>query len=426
MNPGRKRSGGCSRGQRMMMDTMNQTARSLERRRWLQSAAGLMILKPQTVFGTQANSAVEVGLIGCGGRGNWIAPFFPEFTGARVVAVADVIQAHLGSTRDALKVDAGRAYYGPEAYRELASSRLDAIVIETPTYFHPEQARAGVEAGRHVYCAKPVAVDVPGCQSILESGRIAERKNLSFLVDFQTRAMDYYQEAARRVHRGDIGKPAFAQVYYHANRPSKDKSRPGMDPGLARVLNFYMDRALGGDIIVEQNIHVIDVANWLLQAHPVKAFGAGGRTDWSGTDYDAGDAWDHFLVTYWYPDGVHADFNSHQLTRSAADLCVRCFGQKGCADTHYFGAVQVLVDGGEPWVGTAKGDTFRQGAINNVKTFIEAIRAGKRVDNVEESVRSNLTAILGRTAAYAGREVTWEEMMRSEERLEPGDLKLRW
>ncbi len=306
------------------------------RRRFLQSAAaGFMVLKPGTVFGSQANSAVEVGLIGCGGRGNWISPFFPEFTGARVVAAADVIRAHLDSTIEKLGIDASRAYYGPDAYRELANSDLDGVVIETPTYFHPEQARAAVEAGKHVFCAKPVAVDVPGSKHFLETGKMAEGK-VSFWVDFQTRAMPYYQEAARRVHRGDIGKPGLAQVYYHAGRPSADKSTPGMDPGKARILNFYLDRALGGDIIVEQNIHVIDVANWLLDAHPVKAFGTGGRGNWSGTRYDAGDAWDHFLVTYWYPGGVHADFNSHQLTRANADLCVRarragyrtaCFGK---------------------------------------------------------------------------------------------------
>src|SRR5690349_16612020 len=107
------------------------------RRRFLHAAGGVLLLKPQTVFGSQANSTVEVGLLGCGSRGNWIAPFFPEYAGARVVAVADVVRAKLDSTREKLQVDAGRAYHGPEAYRELAQSKLDAVVIETPPYFHP-------------------------------------------------------------------------------------------------------------------------------------------------------------------------------------------------------------------------------------------------------------------------------------------------
>jgi predicted dehydrogenase len=196
-----------------------------------------------------------------------------------------------------------------------------------------------------------------------------------------------------------------------------------MDPGLRRVMNFYMDKVLGGDIIVEQNIHVIDMANWYMQGHPVKAFGTGGRTDWSGTRYDAGDAWDHFQVTFWYPNGVDACFSSNQLTNSFADLCVRVFGIKGCADTHYNGLVRIT--GENAWLGAERDDTFRSGAINNAKAFIQAIREGKPVNNVEESVNSNLTAILGRTAAYQQRVVTWDEMMKSTEKWQ-ANLKLAW
>jgi predicted dehydrogenase len=372
------------------------------------AAAGLLILKPATAFGSQANSAVEVGIVGCGGRGNWIGPFFPEFTGARIVAVADVIQSHLDSTRDKFKVDASRAYYGPDSYKELAHSKLDGVVIMTPPLYHPEEAEEAVKAGKHVYCAKPIAVDVPGCQSWTETGKLAAGKKLTFWTDFQTRAQEVYKEAARRVHRGDLGKPAFAQVFYYAGRPSKDKGSAGMDPGQRRTLNFYMDKVLGGDIIVEQNIHVIDVANWLLNGHPTKATGTGGRTDWSGTGYDAGDAWDHFQVTYWYGEDLQADFSSNQLTNSFSDLCVRVFGIKGCADTHYGGMLRIT--GENAWMGAEKDDTFRQGAINNVKAFVASVREGKAINNADQAAESNLTAILGRMAAYQQRVITWEEM----------------
>ena len=387
------------------------------------AAAGLLILKPATVFGSQANSAVEVGLIGCGGRGNWLAPFFPEYTGARIVALADVVQEHLDSTVKTFKVDSSRAYYGPEAYKELAHSKLDAVIIETPPIYHPLHAEEAVKAGKHVFCAKPIAVDVPGCQSFQASGKQAAQKNLSFWADFQTRAQEVYKEAARRVHQGDIGKPAFAQVLYYAGRPVKDRGTPGMDPGERRLLNFFTDKVLSGDIIVEQNIHVIDVANWLLQGHPLKATGTGGRTDWSGTPYDTGDAWDHFQVTYWYGNDVVADFSSNQLTNSFSDLCVRVFGIKGCADTHYGGLVRITGD--NAWLGAEKDDTFKQGCVNNIKAFVASIRDGKPINNADQSAESNLTAILGRMAAYQQRLITWDEMMKSKERLH-ADLKLKW
>jgi myo-inositol 2-dehydrogenase / D-chiro-inositol 1-dehydrogenase len=404
------------------MESSNQV--QTHRRGFVKAAAGgLLLLKSETVFGSQANSAVEVGIVGAGGRGNWIGEFFPEFAGARVVALADVIREHLDSTARKFKVDASRLYYGPDAFRELAASKLDAVVIETPPYYHPEHATAAVAAGKHVYVAKQVAVDVPGCRSILESARKASARNLSFLVDFQSRSQPVFQEAAARVHRGDIGKPALAQVFYYAGRPSPDKSQPGMDPGEGRTLNFYMDRVLGGDIIVEQNIHVIDMANWFLQGHPLKAYGAGGRTDWSGTKYEAGDAWDHFVVTFYYPDDVQASFSSNQLTNSFSDLCVRCFGTKGALDSHYGGLVRIT--GEHAWNGAEKDDTFKGGAVANVKAFCDSIRSGKLLNNSDQAVESNLTAILGRTAAYQNRLVTWDEMMASNEKLE-ADLKLRW
>src|SRR5689334_11926251 len=213
----------------------------MNRRTVLQSAP--LFLRPDLVFGSQANSTIELGLIGCGGRGNWIAPLFTEFAPTRFVAVADVVRTKLESTRTRLKVDAGRAYYGPDAYRELAHSAVDAVVIETPTYYHPSQAAAAVDAGKHVYCAKPIAVDVPSSKDFLAAGQRAQTKGLSFWVDFQSRARPVFQELVQRIRRGDIGKPALAQVFYYANRPWKDPAS-GMDPDLQRMITWFGDRAI--------------------------------------------------------------------------------------------------------------------------------------------------------------------------------------
>ena len=395
---------------------------SIGRRAFVSTAAGVLIAKPETVFGSQANSAVEIGIAGCGGRGNWIGKLYKEHVDVRIVALADVIRQNLEQTRQAFGVEPSRAYHGPEAGKELAASKLDAVVIEIPVYYHPEQALAAVNAGRHVYLAKPVAVDVPGCTTILEAGRKASGK-LSFFVDFQTRARPVFREAAERIHRGDLGDTALAQIYYYAGRPTPDRSKPGMEPGQARLMNWLTDKTLSGDIIVEQNIHVIDLANWYLKGHPVKAYGAGGRVDWSGTPYNTGDAWDHFAVTYTYPNGVQADFSSNQLTNSFSSLTVRCFGRKGAADTSYGGLVRIA--GEHPWMGAEKDDTFTGGAIANIKEFVASIRSGAYLNNAEAAVDSTLSCILGRTAAYTGSEVTWEQMLKKNERYE-ARLKLDW
>ncbi len=396
------------------------------RRRFLQTAGGVLLLKPETVFGSQANSTVEIGLVGCGGRGNWISPLFPEHAGARMVAVADVIQSRLDSTREKLKVDASRAYWGPDAHRELAQSRLDAVVIETPPFYHPAHAAGAVEAGKHVFCAKPVAVDVPDSKSFLATGQKAQGKGLSFWVDFQSRARPVFQEAVARLRQGDIGKIAMAQVFYYANRPWTDRSTPDMEPGLKRMVNWLGDRTISGDIIVEQNVHVLDMANWYLGGHPVKATGSGGRTSWAGTKSDTGDSWDHFAVTYWYPGEVHASFSSNQLTGRFSDLCVRCFGLKGCADTHYGGLVKIVSDDqNRNWTGSEKDDTFTGGCVANIQNFVQSIKDGKPINNAAAAVESNLTGILGRTAAYRGGMVTWDEMMASTEKWQ-ASLKLKW
>jgi predicted dehydrogenase len=191
---------------------------------------------------------------------------------------------------------------------------------------------------------------------------------------------------------------------------------PGETGAPFRLRNWVFDQALSGDIIVEQNIHVLDVANWYAQAHPLQAFGSGGRK----ARVDVGDCWDHFLVTYWYPNEVKVDFSSAQFTKGYSDLCIRFYGARGTVDSHYNG--QVRITGDIPWHGTDKDDTFRQGAVANVKNFVDAIKAGKVMNNVDYSVDSTLTSILGRMAAYEQNLVTWDDMMKRNEKI---DARLR-
>lgn len=396
-----------------------------DRRGFLRGAtSGILLVRPEIAFGAQANSNVEFGLIGCGNRGSWITPLFIEHTGARVVAAADVVRTNLEGFRDKYQLGASRSYYGPDAYRELVASKVDAVVIESPPYYHPFHARAAVDAGKHVFLAKPVAVDVPGCRDVEEAGRRAAARNLSFWIDFQMRAQESFQGAAARVHRGDIGKPAFGHAYFHGDRSGLTRTYPGLDPELVRLKNFYADRALGGDILVEQGIHVVDAMNWYLRAHPAKAFGTGGLSDWSGTPQDIGKVgWDHYAVTYWYPNGAHVLCSETQLGATTGGIVANCFGPQGTLESKYNGALRIL--GKNPWPGVEKDATMNQGTANNIKTFIRAVRESKPVNNAPAAVETTLTAILGREASLKESLVTWEELLKSTSRYEV-DLKLRY
>ena len=402
----------------------------LPRRDFLESSAagvGLLLLRPQTAFGSQANSAVEIGLIGAGGRGNWIGKFFTDEAGARIVAIADAFADRLETAKKSFGVPDSRLYRGLSSHRELLASKLDAVVIETPPYYHPEHVEAAVSAGKHVFLAKPVAVDVPGCRSILASGEKARGKT-SFLVDFQTRAQPVFREAAERVHRGDIGEPVFGHVFYHGSG-GDPIPRPGWSASEARLRFWARDRVLSGDIIVEQNIHAIDMGNWYLQGHPVKATGSGGRK----VRMKYGDCWDYFVVNFLYSNGVSVDFSSAQFPKGFYDICARIYGASGTLDSHYGLGARFNVDprydgyvaigGDKPWKGAERDDTFTSGAIANVKRFVDSVRTGNYLNNASESVDSNLTCILGRSAAYRGGTVTWDEMLELGSKLQ-ADLKL--
>ena len=210
------------------------------RRTFLQAAAGgILILKPQTVFGSQANSTVEVGIVGCGGRGNWIGKFFPEFTGARVVALADVIREHLDKTRDAFQVEASRGYDGPDAYRELAHSQARRRHHHDPAVL-PSLARTGGRRRREARLSAPsrsLSTFPAAAASSKAAKSLPEAISPSWLTS-RAAPSPSSRKLVSRIRRGDIGKPVLAQVFYYAGRPSKNKGTAGMDPGQQQVMNF--------------------------------------------------------------------------------------------------------------------------------------------------------------------------------------------
>ncbi len=375
------------------------------------------VIKPGLVRGSQANSKITMGMIGCGVRGTWLADLFQKHGGYQIAAAMDYFPSQVNAFGDKLNVPPARRFSGLSGYRRLLESKVDAVAIESPPYFHHEQAAAAVEAGAHVYLAKPMAVDVPGCRSIEVSAKKAQEKKLAFLIDFQTRTDPFYQEAIRRVQKESaLGRILSGEASYVASSPwtrmFTDLEANPQDPE-SRLRAWGLSRALSGDIITEQNIHSIDVMTWILDQHPVKALGTGGLKSRT-----FGDTWDHFSVIFWFAENVLVTFYSKQYGAGADDIRCQMFGTEGSLDTHYAG--DVSIKGKANYSGGRDGMMYTSGAVRNIAAFYDQVTSG-RLDysTVAPSVRSNLTTILGRTAAYRRAEFTWDELRRSEERLDP-------
>ena len=296
----------------------------------------------------------------------------------------------------------------------MLDSNVDAVVIESPPYFHPLHAADAIAAGKHVYVAKPVAVDVPGCQTIAESGKQATARKLAFLVDFQTRANEFYQKAVQRVQEGAIGKITFGEAALPL-RPDTNASRRRANESEGRLRHWNFDIALSGDIITEQNIHSLDVMNWIMQCPPLHVVGSGGRKVRM-----LGDCWDHFSLLFQYPDDVAIVFTSKQYNDRSSDagIIVDIFGSLGRISTKYGGAVMMLGKD-KQYIAGKTGDIFRAGVVTNIATFHKMITTGDFANStVAPAVQSNIITIMGRTAAYQRRLVTWTEIVNCTERLD--------
>ncbi len=379
------------------------------------AAAGVTLISPRTAFGSTSNSKVTIGLVGCGGRGRWIADLFYKHGGYEIAGVHDYFPEKADAAGKQFNVPEAHRFTGLDGHKRLLEQKLDAVMIISPPYFHPTQAADAVEAGKHVYLAKPIAVDVPGCLSVEESGRRATAKKQCFLVDFQTRAHPAYQEVVRWVHTGKIGRVLTVESNYQTSTMfagmGEQLAKNPQDPEL-RLRCWAIDRILSGDVITEQNIHAQDVVTWMLDAAPIQAVGTGGNARGFGT------CWDHFSVIYTFPNDVINTFNSKQVGAAYDDILCRVYGTEGTADTHYFGEVWVKSKS-DGFNGGKLANLYMDGAVNNIATFHKNMVAGDCSNpTVPPSVRSNLTTILGRSAAYSKGVVTWADMIKKAEKLE--------
>jgi myo-inositol 2-dehydrogenase / D-chiro-inositol 1-dehydrogenase len=418
--------------------TPSNPSNKVDRRQFIGAAAataGVMFIKPALLRGTDANSAVRVGLLGCGGRGTEDASNLVDTGGARVVALADMFQDQLDKAKthfDQMQqakgyaaLDSSQLFVGPNAYHEIANSKeVDAIVVATPPYYHPQHLEAVIAGGKHVYLEKPVAVDVPGAHKVIELGKRAEGK-LSFDVGFQIRNCTPFVDLVKRIHDGALGKIVCGEAYYltgYITRPDW----PNASPAEKRLRNWVHDRVLSGDIIVEQNIHVIDICNWVLKAHPLKASATGGR---AGRPDGDGDAYGNYNVIFHYPDNVDVTFSSTQFAKGWWDVTERFFGTKGTSQSPYTGPLGIWGD--EPWqspdsakpTGDQQAFSVTGKFVSNLesadpekkKAFVESITSGKFHNQAEKGAESALSCMMARTAAYKGHEVTWDELLKSKE-----------
>ena len=350
---------------------------------------------------TRANSAVTVGLIGSGGRGTHDAGLLVKHTDARLVALCDIFDDRIERARQRLNLTNPKVY---KNYKELLASDVDAVIIATPVFLHPEHFEAAIAAGKHIYIEKPAGLDVAGCKRVMRAADSADRK-LNVAFGFQQRYGPGYRKAHQLVESGAIGKIRMAHAHWIKGTFTGDE-RPTPRPANfeEKIRGWHNWRDTFGDIIVETYCHGVDVLNWFLGGHPNSAYGIGGRTA-----EKRGDIMDHCDVTFTYADGVRAMLTGAQLTpRFFRSVHEQFYGSTGVVETarDYW---KHFRDSNEPVIEREPRDI----TADAIEEFVRRIKEGKPENTAVRGAESTLTAIMAQMAVDKKREITWEEMMKS-------------
>jgi predicted dehydrogenase len=399
---------------------------STSRREFLAASAAAVAAAPSIY--AAGTDVLKVGLIGCGDRGTGAAgQALMADKNVKLVAMADAFEDRLnkslGNLLDkkdvAAKVDVkpDAKFVGFDGYKQVIE-RCDVVLLTTPPQFRPLHLKAAVEAGKHVFAEKPVAVDAPGVRSVLESCALAKKKNLSVVSGLCLRYDSGFQETVKRIHGGAIGDVVtlFANDY-RGGRWEK-KRQPEWSDMTYHMRNWYNFTWLSGDFNVEQHVHFLDVCAWVMKGeYPKKAIGMGGRTVLSGTEY--GNIYDHFSIVYEYANGTRLVSNTRQHPKTKGDMSAHVLGTKGrsliCERTNGLTIKSDKLD----WVYEGP---FNQMYQTEHDELFRSIREQKPINNGEYMSHSTLLAIMGRMAAYTGQEITWKMAMDSKEDLLKGVL----
>jgi myo-inositol 2-dehydrogenase / D-chiro-inositol 1-dehydrogenase len=379
----------------------------------------------RSAFGQNA-APLRVGLVGCGGRGTGAAEnVLTAAPNVHLVALADLYKDRLDKCRATLsdpkreggplkgfEVKDERCFVGFDAYRKLIDSGVDLVLLATPPGFRPIHFAACIEAGKHVFAEKPVATDVAGVRQFIASGELAAQKGLAVVAGTQRRHDPGFIETVKRVRDGQIGEILAGRCYYNTGFLWKYDRQPGWSDMEFQTRDWYYFTWLSGDHIVEQHIHDLDNVNWVLDALPEKALGAGGRQVRMEPVY--GNIYDHFTVDYQYPNGLHVMSMCRQWANTDMRVGVEIVGTRGTAFMEQSG--RQFITGENKW-------RFAGAKINSQvqehADLIESIRSGKPLNDARRIAESTLTAILGREAVYTGRDLTWQEVMAAKQDLLP-------
>lgn len=394
------------------MKSNNENIRAVSRRNFLRTtsaaAAGISILQPRHVFGSKANSMVNIGIIGTGGRGRLSGRNLLKTGKAQIVALADYFDFQTQEPADQFKVDRSRSFSGLDGYKAiLALDEIDAVVLTTPPYFRPQQFEDAVRAGKHVFAEKPIAVDPWGCRKFLAAGKEAERKKLTVVAGLQSRYDEGKRKIARLIQEGAMGRPLVG----HSQRMGGDlwrRERPAHFTERDHQVRHWLYYLWGsGDFIVEMHVHNLDLFNWYTGMLPVSATGSGGRD----VRTDVGDIYDHINVLYEYPRGFHLSHTGTQIQAGARGQESRIVGTDG----YYDSSEGVKVKAGEQ---IQPESNLRNAAeIEMVEFVASVLQEGPYHNNSEYVTTSSFTCILGREAAYRRSKITWKELWDSNQRV---------
>jgi predicted dehydrogenase len=370
------------------------------------------------------DDTLRVGLIGCGGRGTGAAgQALNADKNVKLVAMGDAfpdrIEASLRGLRNeqGSKVDVTpeRCFHGFDAYKGVLNAGVDVVILTTPPHFRPMQLKAAIEAGKHVFCEKPVAVDAQGVRSVLETAELAKKKDLTIVSGLCWRYDPPKRETVKRVHDGAIGDVTAMHSTYLTGTLWHHGRKPEWSEMEYQVRNWLYFTWLSGDHITEQHVHSLDKAAWIMHDEPpVSAVGIGGRQVRTGEQW--GNIYDHFAIVFEYANGTKLFSSCRQMANCQDDVSDHIIGTNGTAHL-----MDNAISGPNKW--HYSGPTPNMYQVEHNEMFA-ALRAGKRIDNTLYMSRSTMMAIMGRTAAYTGQKITWDQMMASKDDLTPA--KYEW